>query len=166
MRLPEFDDDLASALDELNSVRLQMEFDDRKVGCSMNFPVLVCYRYLPISGKYSFVDNFDADDARRYFDVMRRLSRASVNDAIDADEDEFRNFHFVRPTPRMRKAIEGFNGCALRNVTLIQFGLYTDKRHMADRSSGVKAPRVFCMVGYGGVIYPVLYDPYHEMYKC
>lgn len=52
------------------------------------------------------------------------------------------------------------------NINVFQFGLYTDKARRAGREDGVKAPRVFCMLGYNGVVYPLLYDPYHEMYKC
>ena len=48
---------------------------------------------------------------------------------------------------------------------IFHFGLYTDKKHMASRETGVRAPRIYFMQGLYGVIYPLFFDPYHEITK-
>ena len=48
---------------------------------------------------------------------------------------------------------------------IFHFGLYTDKKHMASRETGARAPRIYFMQGLYGVIYPLFFDPYHEITK-
>lgn len=43
--------------------------------------------------------------------------------------------------------------------------LYTDRKQMASRESGVRSPRIYFMQGSYGVIYPLFFDPYHEITK-
>ena len=43
--------------------------------------------------------------------------------------------------------------------------LYTDRKQMASRKSGVRSPRIYFMQGSYGVIYPLFFDPYHEITK-
>lgn len=41
------------------------------------------------------------------------------------------------------------------------FALYTNEE--SSRKSGIKSPRIYFFIGGNGVIYPLFYDPYHEI---
>lgn len=146
---------------------LGTDMSDIAVRLSMRMPITVSFRLMSLVGDYSFSDSFDGRDAGRFFEVLKRLCRMTMDEAVDADGGELRNFHFAEVNRNLRAALRKVSGGKkIGDAPYFQFGLYTDKSARAGRSSGVKAPRVFCVLGYRGVIYPVLYDPYHEMYKC
>lgn len=47
---------------------------------------------------------------------------------------------------------------------IFHFALYPKKlQHNADRYNKIKNPRVHFVVGSNGMIYPLFYDPYHEI---
>ena len=43
------------------------------------------------------------------------------------------------------------------------FALYQDKGTMGNRISGVKSPRIYFFIGDNATLYPMFYDPYHEI---
>lgn len=160
------DDDLIEEAEGRMARSLQDEYDDEELGRSLDYPIVVCYKFVPVQGLHSFADSFGAKDAVRYFEVMKQMAGRSFNEAID-DDSGIPNLHMAHINQKLRAALSRHNGgVRIGNINVFQFGLYTDKARRAGREGGVKAPRVFCMLGYNGVVYPLLYDPYHEMYKC
>lgn len=48
------------------------------------------------------------------------------------------------------------------NPIIYHFALYTSKQQ-ADRNKDIRSPRVYFMLGTYGFIYPLFFDPYHEI---
>ncbi len=165
----DFDENDEYLLDTVRKERFDLgtNMSDIAVRLSMSMPITVSFKFMSLTGGYSFADSFDGHDAARFFAVLKKLCGMTMDEAVDASSGELRNFHFSEINRSLRAALQKVSGGKrIGDAPCFQFGLYTDKNERAGRESGVKAPRVFCLLGYRGVIYPLLYDPYHEMYKC
>ena len=46
---------------------------------------------------------------------------------------------------------------------IYHFALYTVKNGLADRTSDIRSPRIYFVLGDYGRIYPLFFDPYHEL---
>lgn len=106
-------------------------------------------------------DCFDAKDAMKYFEFMKSLCLSCLEDLRDSDDRELHLF----PTKgrnianELRRINNGKN--LVQFPEIMHFALYTNKD--ANRATQVKSPRIHFMVGARGIIYPLFYDPYHEM---
>lgn len=130
---------------------------------------VVSYKYIRIDGKYGFgQDVLDNKDAVAYFDSMNVLASITINEFRDLEKE----WHF-HPEDVRRGGIlyEELRLCfgedmLKRPETLpafYHFALYEDKKVRGDRTHGTKAPRIHLFIGDGGVLFPMFYDPYHEM---
>lgn len=147
--------------------RFGNEIDNNKVRESLNIPFFVSYRYIQISDtNYHFNQEcFDNEDIRAYFKFMKLLSSTPFNELLDNKKKEW---HLHRSD--YRKNLKILIDATLNNSrtlrfecipTFYHFALYTNEN--SSRSSGVKSPRIYFFIGDNATIYPLFYDPYHEI---
>jgi len=48
-------------------------------------------------------------------------------------------------------------------MIVYHFGLYECESKQASRATGERSPRVYFMLGTNGFIYPLFFDPFHEL---
>ena len=128
---------------------------------------LFSYRYLDLKyTSYHFHQEcFDNIDIRTYFAQLKEFSNLTIEQCINSKGDKF-HFRLERPSSKLLSLIQDI---AQTNVTqdncpvVGHFGLYTDKNG-ANRDTNVKSPRIFFIL-YAQTIYPLLYDPYHEIHQ-
>ena len=139
--------------------------DTRDISQSKNMALVVCYEYMDLTGGQFSINQlaFDANDAKIYFERMKTLSKSCINDITDNDS---RQWHLY-PTrgSKIWNEISKLYPKRLTSETLppiMHFALYTCEGQ-ADREQCIKSPRVHFIVGSHGIIYPLFYDPYHEM---
>jgi hypothetical protein len=114
-------------------------------------------------------------DFRRYFKVVKYLSKRSINDVFDNSSREDR-FHQIKLNQKpllvneIQKSlnIKG-NFDYLRFPAVVQFGLHTDSLTITN-SNGEKvfvgkSPRVFCLIGNNGVFHVLFLDFEHKFNK-
>ncbi len=46
---------------------------------------------------------------------------------------------------------------------IYHFALYTAENEVADRTKGIRSPRIYFVLADYGRIYPLFFDPYHEL---
>lgn len=130
----------------------------------------VCYKYLQMDGRYGFDQpEWNTRDAVAYFDSMCTLANMPIRDFDYLDKQEW---HFnpskVYKGQNLYAALEPIFGEKLLNTPeklppFYHFALYQDEGVMADRSSGCKSPRIYFFIGDNATLYPMFYDPYHEI---
>ncbi len=153
--------------DELNDIHETYNFkqppSNKEIVQSKNVKPVICYDLADMeSPQFGFCqDCFDARDAIKYFGIMKTLCLSCIEDLKDSDDRELHLFptkggNIVNELKRLNK------GEKLKQMPeIMHFALYTNKD--AKRANKVKSPRIHFMVGARGVIYPLFYDPYHEM---
>lgn len=129
---------------------------------SMDLPIVIKYDYLDLGcSDYHFKQEFKLEDTQRYFEMMKEISSNSINSlSLKA-----RDYHFYRTDIKgnLRKAMEKTIPDAVSsNPIIYHFALYTHEEK-ADRENGIRSPRIYFMLGTYGYIYPLFFDPYHEI---
>lgn len=141
---------------------------------SQSHPIHVSYQYMDLyDTKYGFDQDFCARDARMYFRIMRCFANNTIQKLIQAggrgvvvDEDGnqvcLRRNNALHRT--LREPLSKINEDIVKGDPMIfHYGLYTDPDGKASRKTGVRSPRIYFMLGVYGLIYPLLFDPYHEL---
>lgn len=131
----------------------------------------VSYKYIDLgSTEYNFCrPEFDNKDITRYFILMQEFTSNSFNTLY---EERDREWH-LHPNDygkdkRFRELVNKAFGldedlkieC---RPSFYHFALYTPKGGKSATTEGLKSPRIYFFVGSDGVIYPLFYDPYHEI---
>ena len=110
------------------------------------------------------IQNFSEKDTFEYFDCMKYISGRTIDELLMDDDFRLRR-HSALHKP-LKSALDKLElGITEGQPIIFHFGLYTDKKQMASRESGVRSPRIYFMQGLYGVIYPLFFDPYHEITK-
>ncbi len=145
-------------------------FDNELYVENLNHFPYVSYRYLQIDGKYGFGQKeMDHRDAVAYFDSMQILANIPIKDFFELDS---REWHFHSNTlgkgqnlVSELKSVFGkdFEPRIENTPGFYHFALYQDKGVTASRETGKKSPRIYFFIGDNATIYPMFYDPYHEI---
>lgn len=131
---------------------------------STDVPVVISYSLIDLGAtEYHFGQSFTRRDTGEYFRRMSEISGGSINDLI-SEAPHALHFYRSRITGRIRKLLRTLNpDCTPDDSTIIyHFALYTDTRR-ASRAEGRRSPRIYFMLGRNGVIFPLFFDPYHEI---
>lgn len=112
---------------------------------------------------YNFMQRFLWRDTKQYFSLMKEFAGNTLSDLFENK----RKYHLY-PTE-----LKGNIANKLRELypnidrsnppDIYHFALYNDKDVVADREEDVRSPRIYFIVGEYGTIYPIFFDPYHEL---
>ncbi|MBR1774833.1 MAG: hypothetical protein IJ759_04835 [Bacteroidales bacterium] len=154
-------EDLVASRDEMGFSKFLTNED---IAESHNYPIVVSYKLIDTQTKYNFLQEMSERETTAYFRIMQKFSSYTLNELID---ERRREYHLYRTDIRgnLKKAIKDLTTIDYNNNELMfyHFALYTDKDVIADRNTGEKSPRIYFILGAYGTIYPVFYDPYHEL---
>ncbi|MBR3938716.1 MAG: hypothetical protein IKJ67_01905 [Bacteroidales bacterium] len=147
---------------ELSSIRKLKQED---LNCSLNYHVTVCYPLIDIDKtEYGFGQKFNTTDTLEYFKIMKKFANNKLSDLFKNKEE-----YHLNPTPineNIKKALQTIfpdvDPYDFREF-MYHFGLYTDEKGNADRNTDVRSPRIHFLLGCDGYIYPLFFDPYHEI---
>lgn len=130
----------------------------------------VCYKYLQMEGTYGFdQQEWDYKDAVAYFESMNILAKIPISDFQELDKDDWHMYSnpIHKGQNLYSELSKVFGEAVLKKPELIppffHFALYQDKGVIADRSKKIKSPRIYFFIGDNAAIYPMFYDPYHEL---
>lgn len=143
--------------------------DNVTLGQSLNNLSTISYRYIDLDKTdYHFRQKcFDNNDIVPYFEFMSMLSDNPFNSLINDKEP---SWHLNPNNYDRDKRFQELVNKALkipsklpieRQPAFYHFALYTNQK--ASRTNKVKSPRIFFFIGNNAVIYPLFYDPYHEI---
>lgn len=143
--------------------------DSKEHSAALNSWSTVSYRYIDLDKTdYNFMQScFDNDDARSYFEFMSMLTNEPFNVLYDEREVEWHlnpnNYETDRHFQTLvNKALELDEKLKVEcQPSFFHFALYTNQN--ANRKTGVKSPRIYFFIGANAVIYPLFFDPYHEI---
>lgn len=164
MSIELFDDDIELWKEEFLSEPWKVISND-DVRCSCRLPLRISYEYLDMGNtKYGFNQSFTMEDTQAYFGNMKYLSGKTIDELID--DGGFR----LRRHPALHKSLRNILSDLTPEILegdpiIFHFPLYTHKKEMAAEEKGIRSPRVYFMQGLYGVIYPLFFDPYHEITK-
>jgi len=134
---------------------------------SQEYPIVVCYKLLDFDkSNYSFTQSFSERDSFEYFQAMKILSTKTINEIMD--DTEFKQKHHFRLSTlrgnllKEFKKVLGKKQISENSAMFFHFALYTSK-NKADRKTKVRSPRIYFILGLFGTIYPIFFDPYHEL---
>ena len=130
---------------------------------------VVSYRYIDFdkTNYHFFQDCFDNRDIVEYFSFMNLLTSHPFNELIsNKDKDWHLNANDYFKDKNFRKlvniALDNKKKLKVEQVPMFyHFALYTEQK--ANRKTKVKSPRIYFFIGKEATIYPLFYDPYHEI---
>ncbi|MBQ8269879.1 MAG: hypothetical protein IJZ22_01555 [Bacteroidaceae bacterium] len=143
--------------------------DNSVLSESLGHKSLISYKYIDLNKTpYNFKQYcFDNNDIVGYFEFMKKLSTIPFKDLRDGRE---RGWHLNETSYYQKNLNKWVNIVFDLKVnlkpectpTFYHFAIY-DKKVIASRASGIKAPRIYFFFGHDAIIYPLFYDPYHEI---
>lgn len=147
----------------IHDVGERLSLEETKL--SHNVPIVISYELADLDATaYHFKQEFLHDDTQKYFSIMKEISCQSINDIIDKSEHSL-HFHRSRVNKRLKKLLQKLDSkCApdYQETFIYHFGLSTDPNG-ASRETGRRSPRIYFMLGRNGMIFPLFFDPYHEI---
>ncbi len=139
--------------------RKEISLEDTRL--SMDMPISIKYDYLDLDKtSYNFKQEFHLADTQHYFEMMKIISSKTINGM----EETAREYHFRRSNISgnlRREMLKAIPEAVKSNPIVYHFGLYTSEN--ANRESDIRSPRIYFMLGTNGFIYPIFFDPYHEI---
>lgn len=113
---------------------------------------------------YHFNQPFVGNEANLYFQRMKEFSELSVNYILDHSDYKV---HFNRTDIRgnIKRVFDSIDpNIARANPLIFHFALDPESTVTnANRTNGVRNPRIYFMIGYNGMIHILFFDPYHEL---
>ena len=112
---------------------------------------------------YGFNQEFKENEANQYFKRMHAFSGMTINDIIDQG---FHAWHFYRTSIKgnIKKVFDSIDPMIAKcNPMIFHFALDPSCKTIANRLNDQRNARIYFMVGYNGMIHPLLFDPYHEL---
>lgn len=143
--------------------------DNEAYNENLNHYPHVCYKYLQMDGTYGFSqEEWDNDDVVSYFDSMQLLANMSIQEFWNLDKGWHMNPNTISRGQNLYNELLPILGEKVLNTPELRpqffhFALYDEPGVTADRSLGIKAPRIYFFIGDNATIYPMFYDPYHEI---
>ncbi len=158
--------------EELSDIHKLYKFgdkiDNKAIAATKEVPIVICYSYINTTDtNYGFGQiDFDNIDAFHYFTRMRKLSEKSIIKI--KDEFDAQDWHLN--STKGRNIINAlklhFNIKERIDILpdIMHFALYPkNMQKQADKTNHIKNPRIHFLVAHNGIIYPLFYDPYHEI---
>lgn len=164
MSIELFDDDIEQLRDDL-AVEPWKVISNDDVRNSCQLPIRISYEYVDMGNSgYGFDQSFSEKDTFEYFSNMKYISGHTIDELLEDNRFRLRR-HFALHKP-LKVIIDKLQlGITAGQPIIFHFGLYTDKKEMASRKHNVRSPRIYFMQGLYGVIYPLFFDPFHEITK-
>lgn len=134
---------------------------------ALDSPSLISYRYIQLEDTdYHFSQScFDNKDIIAYFRFMQILSCVPFKVLRSRKEKDWHlNYSDYKGNLKRLVDVTINKGKALRVECIppfYHFALYTNEN--SSRKENVKSPRVYFFIGGNAAIYPLFYDPYHEI---
>lgn len=150
-------------------INTPFKFNENIEVLSENF-ITIRYNYLNLSENCNASfrqDCFDSKDAYHYFEAMKILAELSPksSEEITLPNSNKKKFSLLQQINRnLRNYLKNYHGPIRQDPSILEIRLYTSASEMANRRKNIKSPRIFCIVGENSEIYPLFYDPYHEIY--
>jgi len=162
MSIELFDDDIELWKDEFSAEPWKV-ISNADVRNSSQLPTRISYEYVDTGCSiYGFDQPFTLEDSQNYFTCMKYISGKTIDELL-TDEDFRLRRHSALHKP-LKEALGKLSVDIIKGEPIIfHFGLYTHKTEMASREKGIRSPRIYFMQGLYGVIYPLFFDPYHEI---
>ncbi|MBS1771603.1 MAG: hypothetical protein JST82_01995 [Bacteroidetes bacterium] len=157
--------------DDEDEKPVKYNFNNRKyanVGKHYHRTPLFGYDYIDLDEtEYSFQQQcLDNTDIVSYFMNLKKLSKLTINDLIDHSSHKEHIHFYNNPNAKIKELLKVVlkkeNLRPEETPVVGQVGLYTSNKQ-ASRSTGIKCPRIYFMVGPHAVLYILFYDPYHEI---
>lgn len=154
-------EDLISASDEVESIK---RLSNREIADSHKELVSVCYTLADMGKtRYGFDQVFSHNDTKRYFEVMQKFATNTLESLFE----NRKHYHLFRSDVRgnLKSALlQIYPDFVLDPLpTIYHFALYTSTGDKADRDSDTRSPRIYFVLADCGRIYPIFFDPYHEL---
>ena len=145
------------------------ELDNTDFKESLSTLSVVSYRYIDLkkTDYHFFQDCFDNRDIVEYFSFMNLLTSYPFNELIsNKDKDWHLNANDYFKDKKFRnlvnKTLDNNKKLNVEQVPMFyHFALYTEQN--ANKETKVKSPRIYFFIGRDAIIYPLFYDPYHEI---
>lgn len=146
------------------------KIDNKELSESLEYPSVVSYRYLELEPvtEYHFSQScLDNKDIVEYFKFMKLLTSVPFNQLRDNKEKDWHlNPTFYQKQLSFRKLVNKSLGLKrdlpIENTpNFFHFALSTSNK--ASRVTGKKSPRIYFFFGNNATIYPLFYDPFHEI---
>lgn len=143
--------------------------DNNDLSDSLDYKSLISYKYIDLDKTpYNFQQLcFDNRDIVGYFTFMKLLSTIPFKVLKENKEKEWHLNETVYYQKNLKKWVNAaFN--LTKNLspecvpTFYHFALY-DEGGIASREKNIKSPRIYFFFGHDAIIYPLFYDPYHEI---
>lgn len=146
-------------------LRIWNVISNEDVRNSCLLPIRISYEYADLGkSEYGFNQKFNEKDTLAYFESMKYISGKTIDELLIDDNLRLRR-HSALHKP-LRIALDKLDlGITNGEPIIFHFGLYTNKRSLVSRDKGIRSPRIYFMQGSYGVIYPLFFDPYHEITK-
>lgn len=165
----DFESDIEDIRDLHKPYKIGDKIDNSSIKDTKSIPTIINYAHIDLTNsKYGFGQiEFDNNDAVQYLSRMQTLCSKSIFSIKDKESSQEWHLNQTKGL-NIKQAIDThFN---IRNKTvnypeIFHFALYHKENQppLADRTKGIKNPRIHFIVGNHGIIYPLFYDPYHEM---
>ena len=145
------------------------KLDNQEIRDSLNTLSTISYRYIDFENtEYNFFqDCFDNNDIAEYFSFMNMLTTYPLNTLFSCKEKDWHlysndYFNDTRFRNLVNKSLEQESNLKVECAPMFyHFALYTNQG--ASREKNVKSPRIYFFIGSNAIIYPLFYDPYHEI---
>lgn len=152
--------------DDLFDIHEKLDIDcvvsNEDLYLSQQVPVVVCYDLVDLEDTpYHFKQVFHQRDTEMYFERMKDICQGTISDLFNKPDD----WHFRRNDVRgnLKRELQKVNPAVVKgNPMIFHFALYTTPGG-ADRKKDIRSPRIYFMLGVNGMIYPLFFDPYHEI---
>lgn len=154
------DEDLASRNEELSVIK---SLTNEELAESLLVKITVCYALCDISEtQYGFGQSFCDEDTLMYFTTMMKFANNTLGGLLEHRYD----YHLYKSEVKgnLFRILKSIYPQLTEGVTpdIYHFSLYTSKGN-ADRKTGIRSPRVYFVLADYGRIYPLFFDPYHEL---
>lgn len=164
-----------SAKDEIHDLRC---LTPEEIQESTNgYPIRVCYSLMDLGNNddgltptryHFFQSEFSTKEIQSYFKIMRNFTKYTLSTLLEHATE-----YHLHPNHKLSQELKNafdtrFNPQKKSNVRdqypmIYHFALYQEKNTWADEATGQKSPRIFFILGAGGIIYPIFFDPYHKL---
>lgn len=157
--------------DEEGEYQFGDKIDNVELRDSLDRLSVVSYRYIQLESQntdYHFSqDCLDRSDIVAYFKFMQTLTSMPFNLLRDGKEKDWHlNPTYYQKQKNFRLLVNKALGLKSdlsveRTPNFFHFALYTNEK--ASRKTGIKSPRIYFFFGKDATIFPLFYDPYHEI---
>lgn len=141
--------------------------NNNDIAKTKSHPAVISYAHINITDKnYGFgQSDFSDKDAFYYLSRVKLLSLKSIISI--KDEENSQDWH-LNPTrgKNIISALKKHFNITKYIVTpdIFHFALYPKEDQVdSNREKRIKNPRIHFIIGANGIIYPIFYDPYHEI---